>query len=176
MCHPRNVAMRDYQERVTTGQTDTQMDGWTERHRTKWSLWAAMLCRRHKNCQLWLPVDRFTVSKINIATLAYLMTGLRRRLSTCRSLSCCRSQLLHSLQKKSCEIRFRKPNSYKNGWENHEVKGKWARLQRISVHGDSDIWPSVKVQGHSLVPLERFCQLYVQMANFIPMLYLLQML
>ena len=36
----RNIAMRDYQESVTTGQTD--------RCRTKWSLCAAMLCRRHK--------------------------------------------------------------------------------------------------------------------------------
>ena len=26
MCRLRNIAMRDYQESVTTGQTDTQMD------------------------------------------------------------------------------------------------------------------------------------------------------
>ena len=26
MCHLRNIAMRDYQESVTTGQTDTQTD------------------------------------------------------------------------------------------------------------------------------------------------------
>ena len=34
-----------YQESVTTGQTHGQ----TDRHRTKWSLCAAMLCRQHKN-------------------------------------------------------------------------------------------------------------------------------
>ena len=36
-----DIAMCDYQESVTTGQTD--------RHRTKRSLCAAMLRRRHKN-------------------------------------------------------------------------------------------------------------------------------
>ena len=36
--------MRDYQESVTIGQTDTH----TDRRRTKWSLCAAMLRRRHK--------------------------------------------------------------------------------------------------------------------------------
>ena len=35
--------MRDYQESVTIGQTDTR----TDRRRTKWSLCAAMLRRRH---------------------------------------------------------------------------------------------------------------------------------
>ena len=40
-----NEAMFDYQESVTTGQTDTR----TDRHQTKWSLCCYMLCRRHKN-------------------------------------------------------------------------------------------------------------------------------
>ena len=34
MCRLQNIAMRDYQESVTTGQTD----GGTDRRRTKWSL------------------------------------------------------------------------------------------------------------------------------------------
>ena len=49
MCHLQNIAMYDYQESVTTGQTD----GRTDRHRTKWSLCAAMLRRWHKN-KLWI--------------------------------------------------------------------------------------------------------------------------
>ena len=47
MCRLRNIAMTDFKESVTTGQTDT--DGLTNRHRTKLSLCAAMLRRRHKN-------------------------------------------------------------------------------------------------------------------------------
>ena len=34
MCHLRNIALHDYQESVTTGQTDTRTDktdGWTDR-------------------------------------------------------------------------------------------------------------------------------------------------
>ena len=31
MCCLRNIAMHDYQESVTTGQTDTQTDGQTDR-------------------------------------------------------------------------------------------------------------------------------------------------
>ena len=31
MCHLRNIAMCDYQESVTTGQTDKPKDGWTDR-------------------------------------------------------------------------------------------------------------------------------------------------
>ena len=38
-----SYGMRDYQESVTTGQTDRR----TDRRRTKWSLCAAMLRRRH---------------------------------------------------------------------------------------------------------------------------------
>ena len=45
MCRLRNIVMLDYQESVTTGQTD----GRTDRRRTKLSLCAAMLRRRHKN-------------------------------------------------------------------------------------------------------------------------------
>ena len=30
MCHKPNIAMRDYQESVTTGQTDTRTDGQTD--------------------------------------------------------------------------------------------------------------------------------------------------
>ena len=30
MCRLRNIAMRDYQESVTTGQTDRRMDGQTD--------------------------------------------------------------------------------------------------------------------------------------------------
>ena len=41
---PGNIAMHDYQESVTTGQTHT----WTDRRNTKWSLCTAML-RRRKN-------------------------------------------------------------------------------------------------------------------------------
>ena len=39
MCRLWNIAMRDYQESLTTGQTDR----WTDERRTKWSLCAAML-------------------------------------------------------------------------------------------------------------------------------------
>ena len=35
MCHLRNIAMRDYQESVTTGQTDTRTDGQIDRRRPK---------------------------------------------------------------------------------------------------------------------------------------------
>ena len=45
MCRLWNMAMRDYQEGVTTGQTH----GRTDRCRTKWSLCAAMFRRQHKN-------------------------------------------------------------------------------------------------------------------------------
>ena len=45
MCRLRNIAMRDYQESVTTGQTEGRKD----RRRTKLSLCASMLRRRHKN-------------------------------------------------------------------------------------------------------------------------------
>ena len=41
MCHLRNIAMRDYQESVTTKKVwllDRQMVGRTDRSRTKWSL------------------------------------------------------------------------------------------------------------------------------------------
>ena len=43
MCRLRNLAMRDYQKSVTTGQTHRHTDG----QRTKWSLCAAILRRRH---------------------------------------------------------------------------------------------------------------------------------
>ena len=39
MCRLWNIAMRDYQESLTTGPTDR----WTDERRTKWSLCAAML-------------------------------------------------------------------------------------------------------------------------------------
>ena len=35
MCRLRNIAMRDYEENVTTGQTHGQTDGQTDRRRTK---------------------------------------------------------------------------------------------------------------------------------------------
>ena len=52
MCLLPNIAMRDNQESVTTGQT--------HRGRTKWSLCTAMLCRQHKkgyskHSYTWLP-------------------------------------------------------------------------------------------------------------------------
>ena len=50
MCRLRNIAIRDYEESVTTGQTHASRD----RRRTKWSLCAAMLRRSHKNCSLFL--------------------------------------------------------------------------------------------------------------------------
>ena len=43
MCCLRNIALREYQERVTTEQTDRQTDGETDRRRTKLSLCVAML-------------------------------------------------------------------------------------------------------------------------------------
>ena len=52
MCCLQNIAMCDYQESVTTGQTHTETDGQTDRRRTKWSLCATMLHRRHKNYTL----------------------------------------------------------------------------------------------------------------------------
>ena len=46
MCRLQNIAMRDYQESVTTGrQTDTR----TDRRQTKGSLRAAMLRWQHNN-------------------------------------------------------------------------------------------------------------------------------
>ena len=48
MCRLRNIAMCDYQENVTTGQTDRQTDRRTDGRRKKLSLCAAMLRRRHK--------------------------------------------------------------------------------------------------------------------------------
>ena len=47
MCRLRNIAIRDYQESVTNGQRDKQTDRQTDRRRTKGSLCAAMLHRRH---------------------------------------------------------------------------------------------------------------------------------
>ena len=47
MCRLWNIAMCDYQGSVTTGQTNTQTDTWTDRCQRKWSLCATMLCRRH---------------------------------------------------------------------------------------------------------------------------------
>ena len=35
MCHLQNIAMRDYKEIVTTGQTHRQTDGRIDRRRTK---------------------------------------------------------------------------------------------------------------------------------------------
>ena len=35
MCRLQKIAMCDYQESVTTGQTDRQTDTWTKRRRTK---------------------------------------------------------------------------------------------------------------------------------------------
>ena len=61
MCRLRNIAMCDYQESVTNGQTD--------RHRTKWSLCAAMLCRRHKNLS--------THSKFKSTTASWWKRGYR---------------------------------------------------------------------------------------------------
>ena len=43
MCRLQNIAMRDYQERVTTGETDIR----TDRRCTKWSPCVAMLCSSH---------------------------------------------------------------------------------------------------------------------------------
>ena len=45
-------AIRDYQESVTNGQTDTRTDRRTDRCKTEWSICAAMLCRRHKTYTL----------------------------------------------------------------------------------------------------------------------------
>ena len=47
MCRLRNIAMHDYKETATTGQMHARTDGRTDRRRTKWSLCAAMLQRRH---------------------------------------------------------------------------------------------------------------------------------
>ena len=54
MSRLRNIAMRDYQESVTTRLTD----GRTDRRRTKWSLCAAMLCRQNKKLYWSLTVIR----------------------------------------------------------------------------------------------------------------------
>ena len=59
MCRLRNIAICDYQESVTTGQTDRHTDRWTDRRRTKLSLCACMLRRRQKmtfDLDLW-PTD-----------------------------------------------------------------------------------------------------------------------
>ena len=52
MCHLRNIAMRDYQESVTTGQTDRHTDGQTDAGQR--SLCATMLRSQHKNKPLKL--------------------------------------------------------------------------------------------------------------------------
>ena len=58
MCCLQNIAMRDYKKSVTIEQTDGQ----TDKLRTKWSLWTAMLRRWHKmhvlpakHSYAWLP-------------------------------------------------------------------------------------------------------------------------
>ena len=50
MCRLRNIAMRDYQESVPTGRTD--------RRRTKWSLYAAILRRWHNKGMCKVYVQR----------------------------------------------------------------------------------------------------------------------
>ena len=55
MCRLRNIAMRDYQESVTTKKVWLP-DRRTDRRRTKWSLCAAMLRRRHKK---WLLSNKW---------------------------------------------------------------------------------------------------------------------
>ena len=61
MCRLRNITMRDYQESVTT-KIVWLPDGRTDRRRTKWSLCAAMLRRRHKNS--------FKIRKLELYTFA----------------------------------------------------------------------------------------------------------
>ena len=56
MCHMRNIAMRDYQESVPTGQTHWQTAWRTDAR--QWSLCAAMLGRWHKNIQTDRGTDR----------------------------------------------------------------------------------------------------------------------
>ena len=61
MCRLRIIAMRDYQDSDyrTYGQTDRR----TDRRRTKWSLCAAMLRRRHKNAVEWNNLNATYVHK-----------------------------------------------------------------------------------------------------------------
>ena len=46
MCCLQNIAMRDYQESMTTGQTDRHRDGQTDAGQSNPYV---PLCRRHKN-------------------------------------------------------------------------------------------------------------------------------
>ena len=68
MCRLRNIAMLDYQESVTTGQTD--------RRRTKWSLCAAMLRRRHNKTFFFTEHNmRFLLELAE----EYQMEGIKKR-------------------------------------------------------------------------------------------------
>ena len=57
--------MCDYQESATTGQTHGQTDRLTDRHRTKLSVCATMLRRRHNNAAItaWRYIARFQDGK-----------------------------------------------------------------------------------------------------------------
>ena len=61
----RNIAMHDYQEIVTTGNTHRWRDRQTYRRQTRWSLCVAMLHRQHQNCtQLWYKCVIFQIYRI----------------------------------------------------------------------------------------------------------------
>ena len=65
MCRLGNIAMREYQERATTRQTQGQMDGRTDRRPTKWSLCATMLRRLHnKSSQTTMLALQHTSLKV----------------------------------------------------------------------------------------------------------------
>ena len=74
MCRLRNIAMRDYQESVTTGQTH----GHTDRRRTKRSLCAAMLRMRHNKIVSVFQHIRVNKNKSNAKINVYAFIFLNK--------------------------------------------------------------------------------------------------
>ena len=62
MCRLRNIAMRDYQESVTTRQTHRQTNGWTDRQTPDTVI--PMCCYSSQATQK-LPLDTFTLDPIS---------------------------------------------------------------------------------------------------------------
>ena len=79
--------MRDYQESVTTGQTERRNDRQTDRRRTKWSLCATMLRRRH-NKNVSLMTTSYYHFKVVIMHTRKLQICQRTRLITLRFYGC----------------------------------------------------------------------------------------
>ena len=87
MCRLRNIAMPDYQESATTRQADRHTH--TDRRRTKWSLCAAMLRRRHNKRDSCKGFDnRSRVNSIALVSLNIIdNTSCKKKSFICAKLS-----------------------------------------------------------------------------------------